>query len=392
MDKLITEGIPAFNAENHICDCLSSILMQSIRDEISVIIAKDNPDNDYEFVKERYPELDIVIADCKFNTGPGLARQRALDACKTPWITFIDADDVFFNPFSLESLRNSIIPNCIEVQGAFLQEIEEGNISMLEKQQIMQNNGQVPPRYLPRNDVGHPWVFGRLYNTKFLKENKIKFSSLRAMEDGEFNWKIRMLTEGSPLQICVIGDSIYLWRTGSEHSITRIGIEENGGEPLYNYDLCLVGSTVAAINAIKFCRAKNPFNGGITRFTAEHMIGCYFSYIKSIERKPMFSEQILFNAKRFYNLAYKDIENQLGEDVIRNMYTMGYAQEGQDLIGIIPSITFFDFMNKVKEEPFGSKEEFEQIRSKLPQWVIDLDKKSGVLGSEGYIYAEGEMK
>jgi hypothetical protein len=152
-----------------------------------------------------------------------------------------------------------------------------------------------------------------------------------------------------------------------------------------------VGSTVAAINAIKFCRAKNPFNGGITRFTAEHMIGCYFSYIKSIERKPMFSEQILFNAKRFYNLAYKDIENQLGEDIIRNMYTMGYAQEGQDLIGIIPSITFFDFMNKLKEEPFGSKEEFEQIRSKLPQWVIDLDEKSGVLGSEGYVYAEGEM-
>jgi hypothetical protein len=57
----------------------------------------------------------------------------------------------------------------------------------------------LPPRLLPRNEIEHPWVFGRLYNVKFLKENKIKFSSLRAMEDGEFNWKIRMLIEGTQL-------------------------------------------------------------------------------------------------------------------------------------------------------------------------------------------------
>ena len=255
--KTITVGIPAYNAENHISDCLASIMTQTIRDEVTVIIASDNPSNNYSFVKKQFPLLDIKILDCEKNTGPGLARQRALDACKTDWITFIDADDVFFTPFSLENLQSSITPNCIEVQGTFFQEIKEGKLNILQKQQLLQANGQIIPRIVPRNDVGHPWVFGRLYNVPFLRSNGIAFSELRAMEDGEFNWKIRMTIEGSPLQINKIDDQTYIWRTGSEHSITRIGAEQNGGEPLYNHDLCLVGSTAAAINAIKFCKSKN---------------------------------------------------------------------------------------------------------------------------------------
>lgn len=85
--KLITVGIPAFKAEKHICDCLSSILIQTIRDEVAIIIAKDNPTDNYDFVKKRFPELDITILDCQENTGPGLARQRCADAAKTEWIT-----------------------------------------------------------------------------------------------------------------------------------------------------------------------------------------------------------------------------------------------------------------------------------------------------------------
>mgnify|MGYP003319327316 CR=1 FL=1 len=62
------------------------------------------------------------------------------------------------------------------------------------------------------------------------------------------------------------------------------------------------------------------------------------------------------------------------------------------MIGIIPSITFFEFIDKLKSSEFKGKEEFEKIRNDLPEWVTDLDLKSGVLGSEGYIYCEGEEK
>ncbi len=162
----ITVGIPAYKATGHICDCLASIAIQSIKDEITVIIASDDLESDYEFTKDRFPDLDIVVLECEKNTGAGLARQRCVDACKTDWITFIDADDVFFSPFSLEQLVRGIQPNVIQVQGAFMQEVE--------------NNPQ-GIRGVPRNDATHPWVFGMLTNVPIIKQNGIRFSSLRAI-------------------------------------------------------------------------------------------------------------------------------------------------------------------------------------------------------------------
>ena len=140
--KFITVGIPAFKAEDHICDCLASIQIQSIKTEIAIIIAKDNPSDNYEFVKKRFPDLDITILDCKENTGPGLARQRCLDAATTEWITWIDADDVFIHPMSIEFLKMGIQSNVIEVQGTFFQEVDANN--------------PMGMRFVPRNDIGHP--------------------------------------------------------------------------------------------------------------------------------------------------------------------------------------------------------------------------------------------
>lgn len=392
--KTITIAVPTYKAKSTLPTLLASVLTQSLVNDVSIILANDWPEdnNSYDFLKSLYPTLDITILPCDKNTGPGLARQRALDACKTDWITFIDADDVFINPFALEYLYNNITPNCVEVQGVFYQEVAEGNIGAAVKTQLIQNNQPIPPRMMPRNDIGHPWVFGRLYNVQFLRAQGIGFSRLRAMEDGEFNWKIRMTIEGSPLQINLIEDPIYLWKTGSDHSITRIGLEENEGVPLYNWDLCQVGATAAAINAIHFCKKKNPFNGGVTRFAVEQMISQYFTYVKCLNEKPMFAKQNLFNAKRFYHNCYKDIEKNIDDEILKTLYTAQYAAQSQEMIGLIPEITFFEFMDKVRTDEYGGKEEFDEIRKELPDWVVELDKKSGVLGEEGYVYTDNEME
>ena len=361
----LTIGIPCFKAQKTISDCLSSIQIQTIKSNVEVILASDNPDDDYSFVLNRYPDLDIKILPCNKNTGPGLARQRALDAATGDWITFIDADDVFIGPLALESLTRPIGPNVIEVQGVFYQEID-GHPQGL--------------RLMPQNNPNHPWVFGRLYNVRFLRENAIGFSELRAMEDGELNWKIRMTIEGTPLQIVLLQEPIYMWRIGSEHSITRIGVED--GIPQYNFDLCQIGATDAAISAINFCRKRNPFNANIMRFATETMVGQYFTYIECLERKPIFAEQNFFNAKKFYHECYKQYEPLIDEKALKDMYTVQRAQNGEKLIGIVPQITFFEFMNKVRTEKYGAKEEFKAIRSKLPNDILQNDYITGVIQHE----------
>ena len=362
MKKEIAIGIPAYKATEHIGDCLSSIRIQSFKARVKVIIASDSPEDDYHYLIDKFDDLDITILDCEKNTGPGLARQRALDACDGDWITCIDADDVFYTPFAIETMYNAITPECVEVQALFLQEVDPN------PQKI---------RTIPVNDKNHPWVFGRLYNKKFLKSNEIGFSELRAMEDGEFNWKIRMTIEGTPLKINAIENPVYLWKTGSEHSITRSG-KDDDGIPQYNFDLCQVGATIASIRATKFCKKRNPFNGGIDRFITEMMVDKYFTYVECVDKKPIFAEQNLFNAKRFYHECYKDIESKIENKILKDIYTMQRGLHANELLGIIPDISFFEFMDKIRNEEYGGEEELKEIRSKFPQEIIDNDIKTGV--------------
>ena len=56
--KMITVGIPAYKAEDHIRDCLSSIMIQTVRDNVTVIIGKDNPSDNYDFSDWTDEELE----------------------------------------------------------------------------------------------------------------------------------------------------------------------------------------------------------------------------------------------------------------------------------------------------------------------------------------------
>ena len=105
----ITIGIPAYKTQNYICNLLDSIKLQTISNQLKVIIASDAPEEtkDYLEISKKY-DLNIKVLDTLENTGPGLARQRCIDNCQTEWIMFADADDVFFTPTALGSFINEI--------------------------------------------------------------------------------------------------------------------------------------------------------------------------------------------------------------------------------------------------------------------------------------------
>ena len=57
---------------------------------------------------------------------------------------------------------------------------------------------------------------------------------------------------------------------------------------------------------------------------------------------------------------------------------MQRSQHGQDLLGIIPEISFFEFMDKVRSDDYGGEDELKEIRSRLPKEIIENDLKTGV--------------
>ena len=377
--RLVSIVIPSYQAQSTLRTTLACIQIQSYLDKIEVVIVNDSPKTEnidyfeeYKKIALSYPELRIKIIDTKVNNGPGIARQKGLQSIfdtpekeRTPFVTFIDADDVFAEPYSIEKLVEGILntKDCIECQGSFVQV----------------NTIHGKKSFIKNDNIGNPWVFGRLYNVEFLRQNDLGFSSLHSMEDGELQWKIRMTIEGSKFVINKLPDIVYIWKEGSEHSITRIGVDEKG-IPLYNFGNCQLGATQASINAIKFCRKKNPFNGNINKFCTEMMVGQYFTYIECLGKKPVFAEQNFYNAKRFYNECYKEIESQISDDILKQIYTTQMVGKSRNLIDIIPEITFFDFMNKIRTESYDKNEIYE-IRKRLPKEIIELEKQSGSMES-----------
>lgn len=379
--KKITIGIPAFEAENYLPNLLASVQIQTIKDDCVVIISSDSPDRDYSFVKDLYPGLDIKILECEENVGPGLARQKVIDICETEWIIFIDANDILMSPFALESLYNEVERDekIIEVQGLFYQEIEKG---------------KGPSRLLPITNINHPSCSGRLYNVKFLRDYNIRFSGLRAMEDGEFNYKINFILDGLDLKIKIINAPIYFWKINKVNSITQKGIGIEGETPIYNWDLGAIGLTICAINCVDFCRKYNPNNPFINNKIAQLMITQYLTYLEGHKYRPIFDEQNLFNCRRFYAEIFEEIEENLKNELeeifnesIKNHrisnFSFNIDKTYED---------FKDFLSFLKKNKIYSVKEFKEIRSRLPKWVQEIDAKTKVLGEEGYLYAERDLK
>lgn len=360
-------GIPAYKAQNTIEECLSSINIQSMRDDINVIISNDNPEvDDYSYLKKLFPKLHITLTETDKNGGPGIARNKAIEVAKDDYIMFMDADDILYSPYAVEQLYRGVTaaPNIVQSQGIFLQTSKVNGVTNL----------------IPQQNPNHPWSFGRLTNLSFLKSNKIDFGLLPNMEDGRFQWCINLVIEGTQLKRNLLKDVVYVWKEGSEHSITRSGTDINDGIPVYNYSMCQIGASIAAKQAVEFALSKNPFNGSIQKFLLEQMIGHYFTYYECKERCPKFAEQNWWLSKWFYHNCYAKYCQNLNDELIDRFYMQMLSARGRDLQKF-PDLTFSQWFEKIRTEEFVF-EELAEIRSRLPQEILDVERKSGSLTAE----------
>lgn len=363
----IAIGIPAYKAQKTIEECLSSINIQTMRDDINVIISNDNPGvDDYSYLLSKFDKLHITLTETDKNGGPGIARNKAIEVAKDDYIMFMDADDVLYTPYAVEQLYKGVTAasNVVQCQGTFVQ--------------TATINGE--HKLIPQTNPNHPWSFGRLTNLKFLKEAGINFGKLPNMEDGRFQWCINLLIEGTQFKRNIIQDIVYVWKEGSEHSITRSGIDINDGIPVYNYSMCQIGASIAAKQAVEFALAKNPFNGSIQRFLLEQMIGHYFTYYECKERCPKFAEQNWWLSKWFYHNCYEKYCQNINNDLIEKFYMQMLSVKGKELQKF-PELTFMQWFDKIKTEEYVF-EELADIRGKLPKEILDVERKSGSLTAE----------
>lgn len=100
---LITVVVPVFNEERFLPSCLDSLLNQTWRNWKCVIVDDASTDDSLSIAR-RYATLDSRFTVIRHyeNSGLPATRNTGLRATQTPWVTFLDADDLLL----AESLRD----------------------------------------------------------------------------------------------------------------------------------------------------------------------------------------------------------------------------------------------------------------------------------------------
>lgn len=337
--------IPAYNVPYEILfRCLASIACQDIVKDLEVTIVDDASDETYKEVYKQAAEsfkhiMKINVLRYDVNGGPGVARQYGIDHTENGYMTFIDADDTFNGSFALKALRTSIEMHdgryCMSV-GVF----DEVHESFLPP-------GQEGPVLMP-HDQDLIWMFGKMYRRSFIDKYSIRFhETSRANEDNGFNTLIRLCTNDNET-INFIPAHVYYWHE-SPNSITR------ANDCQYSYGGSIrdsfYGYVENMIYAVKEGRKRNPYNGFITMWAVSCMLHIYEYYIEVYARANEHSENNFKWCKRYYDEVFKDIEENISEEILAEHYneTMRNAYVGNKLSGIIPHMTIFEFLKAMKE-------------------------------------------
>lgn len=332
--------IPAYNAQDTITRTLSSILMQSIVNDVQVIIVDDaTPDpGEYVVIKDKFSQLGLKIKMIQLeeNSGPGVARQKGIEAGDSEFFTCIDADDTFASAIALETLRNAMKQENPQfpadsikcVSGTFLQ-LGEDLKHVIPHQQDM------------------VWMFGKLYRRSFIEKYGIKFNTTRANEDTGYNKWVQLLCTRPDEQLRYIPEVVYFWHN-KEDSITRI----NDGQ--YGYDQCFCGWTDNMIYAIENVKKKRPFDGQVNQMICSIMLQLYYYWVECYSKKRVFADQNWEYVKKYYHTCYKKIEDDISEEALSEMFSMTSMEKHRSgsLIGVIPHIGIKEFFEKLHEDTY----------------------------------------
>lgn len=93
----ISVVIPMFNSENTIITCINSVLNQTYKGKIEIVVVNDgSKDNSQtiveEIIKNNVSDMDIHLIN-KENGGVSSARNEGLKVAKGEYIAFLDSDD-----------------------------------------------------------------------------------------------------------------------------------------------------------------------------------------------------------------------------------------------------------------------------------------------------------
>lgn len=242
MNELVSVVIPIYNVEKYLEECLNSIINQTYTNLEILCIDDCGTDNSINILKV-FAEKDkrIKIISNEKNIGLGATRNNGINNASGKYIYFIDSDDFidlnYIEQLVLEIEKNQVNVVCNnKILKYYDNNLNKNKFIKTEKDFILNTKLNWDDGFLKNMSIS-AWC--KLYNLKFLKENKIYFAENKLIfEDFYFifllNTKIKIIS--------FIYNSTYYYRQRENSLINQKKYQKNNCydslfiiELLYNY-------------------------------------------------------------------------------------------------------------------------------------------------------------
>lgn len=110
----VTVVVPVYNGEEHIKQCLDSLVSQTLKDMEILVINDGSTDGTQEILGQYAAEFPFVQVVNQENRGLFETRKRALELAQGEYIGWVDADD-FVEPTMFETLYKAALENQSEL-------------------------------------------------------------------------------------------------------------------------------------------------------------------------------------------------------------------------------------------------------------------------------------
>jgi teichuronic acid biosynthesis glycosyltransferase TuaG len=127
LNNLISIITPSYNSSKFISQTIESVLSQTYENWEMIIVDDMSPDNSNEIIEE-FIEKDsrIKVIKLEKNSGPAVARNRAIKEANGRYIAFLDADDLWM-PEKLEKQIKFMNENNLSFTYSSYKLIDEDN-------------------------------------------------------------------------------------------------------------------------------------------------------------------------------------------------------------------------------------------------------------------------
>lgn len=237
---LVSIVIPIYNVEEYVEKCVVSVLTQTYKNLEVILVNDGSTDRSGEIIRKfDYDERVRIIN--KKNGGSSSARNTGIDNAKGEYIFFLDSDDYIVNS-AIQKLITHITSTKSEICCFNIAFYNSKGIH--KKKENYQNTTLEGDAILEAALVGKiikTTAWSKLYSTKLIKNNSIKFIEGMINEDIPFCISVLARTK----KVCFIDDILYM-AYQREGSISRTMKPESlqSIHTAFNYikqDLCQLG-------------------------------------------------------------------------------------------------------------------------------------------------------